>query len=78
MRYAIGILEIALNLQIALGRMDILMILYFFISVNTLCASNYLYLPQFLSSVSYNFQSTGLLSPWLNLSPGILLCFKQL
>ena len=33
----------------------------------------YLYLLQFLSSVSYNFFSIGLLSPWLNLFLGILL-----
>ena len=30
----------------------------------------YLYLLQFLSSVSYNFPSTGLLHPWLNLFLG--------
>ena len=35
--------------------------------MNTVCASTYLYLPQFLSSVSYNFLNTGLLHPWLNL-----------
>ena len=37
-----------------------------------LYASNYLYLLQFLSSGSYNFPSTGLLHPWLNLFLGIL------
>ena len=35
-------------------------------------ASTYLYLPQFLSSVSYSFLSTGLLPPWLNLFLGTL------
>ena len=38
----------------ALGNMDILMML-FFLSMNTVCASTCLYLLQFLSSVSYNF-----------------------
>ena len=32
--------------------------------MNTVSASTYLYLLQFLSSVSYNFPSTGLLHPW--------------
>ena len=40
--------------------------------MNTVCASTYLYLLQFLSSGSYNFPSTGLLHPWLNLFLGIL------
>ena len=38
------------------------------------CASNYLYL-RFLSSVSYNFPSEGLLHPWSDLFPGILIFF---
>ena len=40
--------------------------------MNTVDASTYLYLPQFLSLVSYSFLNTGLLSFWLNLCPGIL------
>ena len=35
------------------------------------CASTDLYLLQFLSSVSYNFLSTGLLHAWLNLFLGM-------
>ena len=35
--------------------------------MNTVYASTYLYLSQFLSSVSYSFLSIGLLPPWLNL-----------
>lgn len=38
-------------------------------------ASIYLYLPQFLSSVLYNFPSTGLLIPLLNLFLGALFLF---
>ena len=41
------------------------------------CASTYLYLLQFLSSVPHNFLSTGLLHPWLGLFLGILLILKQ-
>ena len=40
--------------------------------MNMVCASTYLYLLELLSSVSYNFPSTGLLYPGLNLFPGIL------
>ena len=40
--------------------------------MNTVYAPTYLYLLQFLSSVSYNFPSTSLLHSWLNLSLGIL------
>ena len=40
--------------------------------MNMVCGFTYLYLLQFLSSVSYNFLSTGLLPPWLNLLLGIL------
>ena len=36
------------------------------------CASTYLYLPQFLSSVSYNFLCIGILHPWLGLFLAIL------
>ena len=43
--------------------------------MNTVCASTYVYLLQFLSSVSYNFPSTGLLHPWLNLFLGIYFFF---
>lgn len=35
--------------------------------MNTIYASTYVYLHQFLSSVSYNFLSIGVLFPWLNL-----------
>ena len=45
--------------------------------MNTVCTSTYLYL-QFLSSVSYNFLSTGLLHPWLGLFLGILFFLMQL
>ena len=38
--------------------------------MNTVHTSNYLYVLQFLSSVSYNFPSTGLLHPCLNLFLG--------
>ena len=37
-----------------------------------------LYLLQFLSALSYNFPSTGLLHPWLGLFLGILFPLKQL
>ena len=40
--------------------------------MNVVYASTYLYLLQFLSSVSYSFPSTGFLYPWLNLFLGIL------
>ena len=39
--------------------------------MNTVSASTYLYLLKFLSSVSYNFLSTGILLPWLNLFLGM-------
>ena len=38
--------------------------------MNTVCASTYMYVFQFLSSMSYNFLSTGLLHPLLGLSLG--------
>ena len=43
--------------------------------MNVVCASTYLYLLLFLSSVSYNFLSTVLLHPWLGLFLGILFFF---
>ena len=43
--------------------------------MNTACTSTYLYLLQFLSSVSSNFLSTDFLQPWLNLFLGILFYF---
>ena len=43
--------------------------------MNMICASTYLYLLQFLSSVSCNFMSTGL---WFGLFLGILFLLKQL
>ena len=45
--------------------------------MNTVCASIYLFLVQFLSSVSYNFPSTSLLHPWPGLFLGILFFLKQ-
>ena len=63
MKYTIGILiGIALNL----GNMDILVMLTLPIHEHGI-SSTYLYFLQSLSSVSYNFLSTGLLHPWLDL-----------
>ena len=39
--------------------------------MNTIYASIYLYLLQFISSASYNYLSTGILHPWLNLFLGL-------
>ena len=65
-KYVIGILiGIAMNLYIALGRMGILMMLILPTYAPGICF-HYLHLLRFLSSVSYNFPSTGLLHPWLN------------
>uniref|UniRef100_K9IWH2 Putative reverse transcriptase-like protein n=1 Tax=Desmodus rotundus TaxID=9430 RepID=K9IWH2_DESRO len=50
--------------------MDILIMLILSIHVHCMC-STYMYLLQFLSSVSYNFPSTGLLHPSLALFLGI-------
>ena len=78
MKYVIGILiGIALNLWVALGNMDILLMLILPI-LNMVSTSTYFYLFQFFSSVSYNFPNTGLLHPWLGLFLGILLFLKQL
>ena len=38
--------------------------------MNLVYASTYLYLPQFLPSMTYSFLSTGLLPAWLNLFLG--------
>ena len=43
--------------------------------MNTVHASTYLYFLPFLSSVSYNFWSTDLLHPWLNLFLGVLFTY---
>ena len=51
--------------------MNILMMLIV-LTMNIVYASTYLYLLQYLSSVSRNFLSTAILYPWLNLSLGIL------
>ena len=73
-KYAVGILlGIVLNLQIALGSMDILMMLILPIYEHGLCFI-YLYLPQFLSSVSHSFPSTGPIPCWLHLFLGTYFC----
>ena len=46
--------------------------------MNMVYASTYLYLLQFLSSMSYNFSSTRFLHPWLGLLLGILFFLKHL
>ena len=75
MTYAVGILiAITLNLCIALGGMDILMMLIVPVHEQRTCFH------VFVSSsvsfpVSYNFMSTGLLHPWLNLFLGIFYSF---
>ena len=46
--------------------------------MNMLCASICWYLVQLLSSVSYNFSSTGLLHPWLGSFLGILFFLKNI
>ena len=43
--------------------------------MNMVCASTYLYILQYLSSVSYDFLTTGVLHPWLCLFIGILFFF---
>ena len=41
--------------------------------------SFHLFVPSSISSlVSYNFPSTGLLSPWLGLLPGIFILFEAI
>ena len=60
-----------LNLYIALGSMDILMMLILQ-SMNMVYSSINLYLPQFLSSVLCSFLSTGILPPWLGVFLGTL------
>ena len=63
-----------MNLQIALGNMDILMMLMLPVH-EQVCTSTYLYL---LSSVSYNFLSTGLSHPWLGLFLGVFILFEAI
>ena len=76
-KYIIGILiRIVLNLQIALSRMDILMMLILPTHEHSMCF--YLIIPSSISSVSYNFLSTDVLHPLLSLFLDILLFFKQL
>ena len=78
MKYIIGILiEIALNLQIALVSMDTLMMLILPVHEHGTCF--YLFVSfSVSSSLSDNFPSTSLLQPWLGLSLGILFFLKQL
>ena len=45
-------------------------------TMNMVRASTYLYLPQFLSSVSYNSPRKGLLHPWLGLFLDVLFLLK--
>ena len=65
------LIGIVLNLYIALGSMDILMMLILPIHEHSMCFHLFISLP-FLSSVSCNFPSTGLSHPWLGLFLGIL------
>ena len=70
-KYAIGILVgIVLNLLIALGIMDIVMLILRIYEDN-ICFHLFVFSSIF-SSVFYNFPSTGLLPPWLNLFLGTL------
>ena len=72
MKYVIGILiGVALNLQIALGSMDILMMLIFPIHEHNICFHLFVSFLIF-SSVLCSFLSTGLLPPWLGLFLGTL------
>ena len=78
MKNVIGILiGISLGLQIPLNSMDILTILFFSQFMNTGYVSIYLYHLQFPSSECYNFQSTGILPPWLILSLSSLFFLVQ-
>ena len=61
---------IELNLYIALDSRDILIILILLVCGHKI--SLYLCCLKFLSLTSYNFQSTGLLPPWLNFFLDIL------
>ena len=75
---AIGILiGIALNLQIALGSMDILTVLILQ-SMSMAYLSNYLCHFQFPSSMFYSLQSIGLSCPWLSLFLAILFILMRL
>ena len=75
MKYIIGILrEIALNLQMALSSMDILMMSILLIHEHSMCF--HLFISSLISSlVSYNFLSMGHLHPWLSLFLGIFVLF---
>ena len=65
------LIGIALNLYIALGRMDILMMLILLIHEHGTCF--HLFVPASISFfMLYSFLSTGLLPPWLGLFLGIL------
>ena len=66
-RNAIGVLtRLALHLNIALGRMDILITLI--VCIHEHGISFYLFVSvQFLLSMFYIFQCAGLSRPWLNL-----------
>ena len=67
----------ALNLYVALGSMAILTILIFPIHEHS-SLSIFLYHLHFLLSVSYGFQSTSLLTVWLDLFLHILFFLMQL
>ena len=70
-KYVMGtLIGIALNLYIALGSMDILMILILPIHEHGICF--HLFESSLISSVLCSFLSTGILSPWLGLFLGIL------
>ena len=54
-----------------MGSIDILMMLILPINEHNICFL-LLYLPQFISSMSYSSPSSSLLPPWLHLSLGTL------
>ena len=76
-KYIIGIwIGITLHLQIALGSMDILMMLILLIHEHSMCF--HLLVTSSVSSVFYTFLSIDLSHPGLHLFLGILFFLKQL